>query len=525
MTYEYDYLVIGAGIAGMSFALKVAGKGKVALICKTTLEEANTALAQGGVASVTNLKVDNFEKHIEDTMIAGDWLSDREAVSKVVREAPEQIQQLLKWGVEFDRKEDGSFDLHREGGHSEFRILHHADNTGFEIQRGLIEAVRANDKIDVFENHFAIEIITQHHLGKIVTRRTPDITCYGAYVLDTNTGNVDKFLSKVTLMATGGAGAVYTTTTNPLVATGDGIAMVYRAKGTVKDMEFIQFHPTALYHPGDRPSFLITEAMRGYGAVLRNLRGEEFMHKYDPRLSLAPRDIVARAIDSEMKLHGDDHVYLDVAHKDAEETRKHFPNIYAKCLSLGIDITKDYIPVAPAAHYLCGGIKVDINGESSIKRLYAVGECSCTGLHGGNRLASNSLIEAVVYADAAAKHASACAPGYELREDVPDWNDEGTRHPEEMVLITQSIKEVGQIMSAYVGIVRSNLRLDRAWNRLDILYEETERLFKCSKASREICELRNIINVGYLIMRQAKERKESRGLHYTLDYPPHKQEG
>ena len=525
MTYEYDYLVIGAGIAGMSFALKVAGKGKVALICKTTLEEANTALAQGGVASVTNLKVDNFEKHIEDTMIAGDWLSDREAVSKVVREAPEQIQQLLKWGVEFDRKEDGSFDLHREGGHSEFRILHHADNTGFEIQRGLIEAVRANDKIDVFENHFAIEIITQHHLGKIVTRRTPDITCYGAYVLDTNTGNVDKFLSKVTLMATGGAGAVYTTTTNPLVATGDGIAMVYRAKGTVKDMEFIQFHPTALYHPGDRPSFLITEAMRGYGAVLRNLRGEEFMHKYDPRLSLAPRDIVARAIDREMKLHGDDHVYLDVTHKDAEETRKHFPNIYAKCLSLGIDITKDYIPVAPAAHYLCGGIKVDINGESSIKRLYAVGECSCTGLHGGNRLASNSLIEAVVYADAAAKHASACAPGYELREDVPDWNDEGTRHPEEMVLITQSIKEVGQIMSAYVGIVRSNLRLDRAWNRLDILYEETERLFKCSKASREICELRNIINVGYLIMRQAKERKESRGLHYTLDYPPHKQEG
>ena len=525
MTYEYDYLVIGAGIAGMSFALKVAGKGKVALICKTTLEEANTALAQGGVASVTNLKVDNFEKHIEDTMIAGDWLSDREAVSKVVREAPEQIQQLLKWGVEFDRKEDGSFDLHREGGHSEFRILHHADNTGFEIQRGLIEAVRANDKIDVFENHFAIEIITQHHLGKIVTRRTPDITCYGAFGLDTNTGNVDKFLSKVTLMATGGAGAVYTTTTNPLVATGDGIAMVYRAKGTVKDMEFIQFHPTALYHPGDRPSFLITEAMRGYGAVLRNLRGEEFMHKYDPRLSLAPRDIVARAIDSEMKLHGDDHVYLDVTHKDAEETRKHFPNIYAKCLSLGIDITKDYIPVAPAAHYLCGGIKVDINGESSIKRLYAVGECSCTGLHGGNRLASNSLIEAVVYADAAAKHASACAPGYELREDVPDWNDEGTRHPEEMVLITQSIKEVGQIMSAYVGIVRSNLRLDRAWNRLDILYEETERLFKCSKASREICELRNIINVGYLIMRQAKERKESRGLHYTLDYPPHKQEG
>ena len=528
MTRQYDYLVIGSGIAGMSFALKVAGTGKVALICKTTLDEANTALAQGGVASVTDLKVDDFDKHISDTMIAGDWLSKPEAVEKVVKGAPEQINQLVEWGVDFDRKEDGTFDLHREGGHSEFRILHHADNTGFEIQDSLIAKVRENPDIDIFEHHFAIEIITQHHLGKIVTRRTKDITCFGAYILDENSGNVDKFLSRVTIIATGGVGAVYTTTTNPLVATGDGIAMVYRAKGTVKDMEFIQFHPTALYHPGDRPSFLITEAMRGYGAVLRNMRGEEFMHKYDPRLSLAPRDIVARAIDSEMKLHGDDHVFLDVTHKDPEETKRHFPNIYAKCLSLGIDITKDYIPVAPAAHYLCGGIAVDSNGESSINRLYAIGECSCTGLHGGNRLASNSLIEAVVYADAAARHASEAISHYDLRSDVPDWNDEGTRSPEEMVLITQSIKEVGQIMSAYVGIVRSNLRLDRAWNRLDILYEETEELFKRSKASREICELRNIINVGYLIMRQAKERKESRGLHYTVDYPAehqHNQKG
>ena len=522
MTYKYDYLVIGSGIAGMSFALKVAGTGRVALVCKTTLDEANTALAQGGVASVTNLKLDNFEKHIEDTMIAGDWLSDPVAVRKVVTEAPEQIRQLLEWGVDFDRDDDGEFDLHREGGHSEFRILHHADNTGFEIQQSLIEKVRNNPNIDIFEHHFAVEIITQHHLGRIVTRRTPDITCYGAYILDSSTGSVDKFLSRVTLMATGGVGAVYTTTTNPLVATGDGIAMVYRAKGTVKDMEFIQFHPTALFHPGDRPSFLITEAMRGYGAVLRNLRGEEFMQKYDPRLSLAPRDIVARAIDAEMKQYGDDHVFLDVTHKDPEETRHHFPNIYKKCLSLGIDITKDYIPVAPAAHYLCGGILVDTNAESSISRLYAVGECSCTGLHGGNRLASNSLIEAVVYAEAAARHAREMVNHYSFREDVPDWNDDGTTHPEEMVLITQSIKEVGQIMSTYVGIVRSNLRLDRAWNRLDILYEETERLFKSSKVSREICELRNIINVGYLVMRQAKERKESRGLHYTVDYPPTK---
>ena len=521
MTFEYDYLVIGSGIAGMSFALKVAGNGaRVALVCKTTLDEANTALAQGGVASVTNLEVDDFDKHIHDTMVAGDWLSDPKAVEKVVKGAPGQIRELVGWGVDFDKTDDGAYDLHREGGHSEFRILHHADNTGFEIQQSLIEAVKSNPGIDIYENHFAIEIITQHHLGKIVTRRTPDITCYGAYVLDVATGTVDTFLSKITVMATGGVGAVYQTTTNPLVATGDGIAMVYRAKGTVSDMEFIQFHPTALFHPGDRPSFLITEAMRGYGAVLRNLKGEEFMHKYDPRLSLAPRDIVARAIDSEMKLYGDDHVYLDVTHKDPEETKRHFPNIYAKCLSLGIDITKDYIPVAPAAHYLCGGIRVDLNGESSISHLYALGECSCTGLHGGNRLASNSLIEAVVYADAAAKHASSELPHIAIRTDIPAWNDDGTSHNEEMVLITQSIREVNQIMGVYVGIVRSNLRLDRAWNRLDILYEETERLFKSSKASREICELRNIINVGYLIMRQAKERRESRGLHYTIDYLP-----
>ena len=519
MVYRYDCLVIGSGIAGMSFALKAArGGARVALICKSTPDEANTNFAQGGVASVTNLEVDDFDKHIHDTMVAGDWLSDPAAVEKVVKNAPEQIKELIGWGVDFDKKENGDFDLHREGGHSEFRILHHADNTGAEIQQSLVETVKNNPMIDVFENRFAVEIITQHHLGKIVTRRTPDITCYGAYILNEETGKVDTFLARVTVMATGGVGAVYTTT-NPLISTGDGIAMVYRAKGTVKDMEFIQFHPTALYHPGDRPSFLITEAMRGYGAVLRNLDGEEFMQKYDPRLSLAPRDIVARAIDSEMKLHGTDHVYLDVTHKDPEETRRHFPNIYEKCLSLGIDITKDMIPVAPAAHYLCGGIKVNLNGESSIQRLYAIGECSCTGLHGGNRLASNSLIEAVVYADAASRHALSVLNGYDFREDVPEWNDEGTAHPEEMVLITQSEKEVNQIMGYYVGIVRSDLRLKRAWNRLDILYQETESLFKRSKPSRQLCELRNIINVAYLIMRQAMERKESRGLHFTVDYP------
>ncbi|MBO5881010.1 MAG: L-aspartate oxidase [Paraprevotella sp.] len=524
MIRKFDFLVIGSGVAGMSYALKVAesGKGKVAIICKTTLEEANTSKAQGGIASVTNFKVDNFEKHIKDTMIAGDYISDPAAVEQVVKNGPKGIEDLVCWGVNFDKNKEGEFDLHREGGHSEFRILHHADDTGFEIQRGLMEAVRRNKNITILENHFAVEIITQHHLGIEVTRRTPDIECYGAYVLDPDTKKIDTYLSKITLMATGGTGAVYATTTNPNIATGDGIAMVYRAKGTVEGMEFVQFHPTALYNPNEaHPAYLITEAMRGYGGILRLPNGEEFMQKYDKRLSLAPRDIVARAIDKEMKIHGLDHVCLDVTHKNAEETKHHFPNIYAKCLSIGIDITKQYIPVVPCAHYMCGGIKVDLNACSSIKRLYAVGECSCTGLHGGNRLASNSLIEAVVYADAAARHSLSVIDEYTFNNNIPEWNDEGTMTNEEKVLIAQDMKEVGQIMSNYVGIVRSDLRLKRAWVRLDLLYEETEELFKRVKATKDICELRNMINVGYLITRQAIERKESRGLHYTIDYPKH----
>ena len=524
MIRKFDFLVIGSGVAGMSYALQVAasGKGKVALVCKTTLDEANTAKAQGGIASVTNLEVDNFEKHIEDTMIAGDYISDPAAVRQVVENAPAGIRRLVEWGVNFDKNADGNFDLHREGGHSEFRILHHADDTGFEIQRGLMQAVRKHPRIKIFEHHFAVEIITQHHLGIEVTRRTPDIECYGAYVLDPDTKKVDTFLSKVTVLARGGIGAVYAQTTNPEIATGDGIAMAYRAKATVQDMEFVQFHPTALYHQGEsHPAYLITEAMRGYGGILRLPNGAEFMHKYDKRLSLAPRDIVARAIDREMKRHGLDHVCLDVTHKDAEETRHHFPNIYKKCLSIGIDITKDYIPVVPCQHYFCGGIKVDLNGLSSINRLYALGECSCTGLHGGNRLASNSLIEAVVYAETAARHSLEHIDEYSFNSKVPEWNDEGTMTNDEKVLVAQDVKEVGQIMSAYVGIVRSDLRLHRAWERLDLLYEETEELFKRVKATRDICELRNMINVGYLITRQALERKESRGLHYTLDYPKH----
>lgn len=524
MIRKFDFLVIGSGVAGMSYALQVAasGKGKVALVCKTSIEEANTAKAQGGVASVTNFEVDDFEKHIKDTMIAGDYISDPAAVEQVVKNGPAGIRRLVEWGVNFDKNENGDFDLHREGGHSEFRILHHADDTGFEIQRGLIQALRNHPNITVLENHFAVEIITQHHLGIKVTRRTEGIECYGAYVLDPDTRKIDTFLSKVTVLCTGGCGAVYSTTTNPEIATGDGIAMAYRAKATVKDMEFIQFHPTALFNPGEtHPAYLITEAMRGFGGILRLPNGEEFMQKYDKRLSLAPRDIVARAIDKEMKMHGLDHVCLDVTHKDPEEIMHHFPNIYHKCLSIGIDITKEYIPVAPCAHYLCGGIKVNTNACSSINRLYAIGECACTGLHGGNRLASNSLIEAVVYADAAAKHSLEHIDEYQFNDKIPEWNDEGTLSNEEKVLIAQDAKEVEQIMSAYVGIVRSDLRLKRAWTRLDLIYEETEELFKRVKATRDICELRNMINVGYLITRQAMERKESRGLHYTIDYPKH----
>lgn len=518
MIKKYDFLVIGSGIAGMSFALKVAGKGRVAILCKTNLEEANTYYAQGGIASVTK-PTDQFENHIQDTLIAGDGICDKEVVEMVIENAPSQIKELVDWGVDFDRNENGDYDLHKEGGHSDFRILHHKDNTGAEVQMSLIEKIKSHPNIDVFDQYFAIEIITQHHLGQLVKHTTPNIECYGAYVLDIRTHHVHTFLSKVTMVATGGIGNIYQTTSNPIVSTGDGISMVYRAKGLVQDMEFVQFHPTTLYNPDERPSFLITEAMRGYGAVLRNKKGEEFMVKYDQRGSLAPRDIVARAIDNEMKLSGDEHVYLDVTHKDAEQTKEHFPNIYKKCLEVGIDITKEYIPVVPAAHYLCGGIKVDKHARTTIKHLYAAGECSRTGLHGANRLASNSLLEAIVYADAAAKDSLKLIETIDWNERIPEWNDEGTSLNEEMVLITQSEKEVNQIMNTYVGIVRSNLRLKRAYDRLELLYKETENLFQHSVVSKELCELRNIINTAYLVITAAAQRKESRGLHYTIDYP------
>lgn len=513
-----DFLVIGSGAAGLSFALKAAEHGHVTIVTKGEMVECNTNYAQGGICSVT-YEPDTFEKHIKDTMVCGAGICDEAAVELVVRRAPELIADLIAWGTRFDRTPDGRFELNREGGHSEHRILHHKDLTGAEIERALIESVRKHPNITVLEHHFAIDLLTQHHLGEFVTRHTRGLACFGAYVLDMDSGRIETMLSRFTVVATGGCGNIYGTTTNPIVATGDGIAMCHRAKAMISNMEFIQFHPTSLYNPGERPSFLITEAMRGFGAILRLSNGKEFMDKYHPMGSLAPRDVVARAIDREMKRSGEEFVYLDVTHKDADSIRSHFPNIYEKCLSLGIDITKDYIPVTPAAHYCCGGVKVDLNGQTSIKRLYALGECSCTGLHGANRLASNSLIEAVVYADQAAKHAIELFDRTEIQEGIPDWNFEGTSNTEEMLLIIQSKREMQQIMSNYVGIVRSNLYLKRAMRRLEILWHETEELYNKTTPNRDLCELRNMIAVAYLVIKQGRDRKESVGCHYNADYP------
>ena len=519
MKKRTDFLVIGSGVAGLSFALKAAESGRVTIVTKGEMNECNTNYAQGGICCVT-YPPDTFEKHIHDTLICGAGRCDEQAVRQVVCGAPEGIKDLIKWGTRFDKTPEGRYSLHREGGHTEHRILHHQDLTGAEMERALISAVKRHRNIDVLEHHFAVDILTQHHLGREVNRHMDDIECYGAYVLDIKHDKVFTILSKVTVISTGGVGNIYHTTSNPLVATGDGIAMAHRAKGIIENMAFIQFHPTTLYNPGERPSFLITEAMRGYGAILKLPNGKEFMHKYHPMGSLAPRDVVARCVDHEMKISGAEHLYLDVTHKDPEETIRSFPNIYQKCLTLGIDITKDMIPVTPAAHYCCGGIKVDLNGESSIHRLYALGESSCTGLHGANRLASNSLIEAVVYAQAAARHSAERIASLSLEEQIPDWNDDGMVATEEMILITQNYKEMQQIMSYYVGIVRSNLRLERALRRMEIIYRETEELYQKSRINVELCELRNLIEVGYLIIKDAQALKESVGLHYTIDYPP-----
>lgn len=514
-----DFLVIGSGIAGLTFALKVAEYGRVTVITKASPEESNTKYAQGGIAGVL-ADSDSFESHIADTLEAGAGRCDEKVVRMVVSEAPERIQEMIAWGARFDRKSDGTFDLAKEGGHSTHRVLHYKDSTGNEMERTLLEAVRSHPSIVIHDHYFAVDLMTQHHLGQEVNRTTPGITCYGAYLLNTRTQQVETLLARCTLVATGGLGQVYRATTNPVIATGDGVAMVYRAKGQVKDMEFVQFHPTALYRPGESPSFLISEAVRGFGAKLVTKNGEPFLSRYDPREELAPRDIVARAIDHELKSSGDGFVCLDARHLDPEGFIEHFPGIYQKCLSVGIDPLKQLIPVVPAAHYSCGGVAVDEFGRSSIGRLYAAGECACTGLHGANRLASNSLLEALVFAHRAAQSAVSVFSDYAFEEAVPDWNAEGTVQPNEWVLITHNRQELQHVMSDYVGIVRSDLRLKRAIDRLRILYGETEALYERTVVSPALCELRNMITVSYLIVKAAMARKESVGLHFSTDHPP-----
>ncbi len=518
-----DFLVIGSGIAGLTYALKMATRfpeRKVLVMTKALDDETNTKYAQGGIAVVNDMENDSYAKHIEDTLIAGDGICNEKVVEIVVKEGPERVQEIIDWGAQFDKEEDGDYKRGKEGGHSEFRILHHKDVTGKEMERALLEAVDRQPNIEFVHHCFVIDIITQHHMGFLVTKATPDIECYGVYVLNLETNRIEKIISKITVLATGGNGQVYRTTTNPSIATGDGVAMVYRAKGKIENMEFIQFHPTALYEPGLRGhAFLITEAVRGDGGILRNMKGEAFMERYDPRKDLAPRDIVARAIDSEMKKTGTEHVWLDCRHFSKEKFTEHFPNIYEKCLSIGIDITKTMIPVAPAAHYSCGGIKTDEWGRSSVKHLYACGECASTGLHGANRLASNSLLEAMVFAHRCFLDGAEIIKDIAFNDSLPDWNAEGTTEPREMILITQSLKELQLVMSDYVGIVRNDTRLQRAMRRLDLLWEETEQLYQSSSLSPQLLELRNMITVGYLIVKGASFRKESRGLHFNTDYP------
>jgi L-aspartate oxidase len=525
---QTDFLIIGSGIAGLTYALKIAKHypdKKIIVITKTNADETNTKYAQGGIAGVWDEENDSYDKHIADTLIAGDGLCNEKVVEIVVKEGPERIKEIINYGANFDKDASGEYALGKEGGHSEFRILHHKDVTGKEMERALLEEVKNTKNIEINNHCYVLDIITQHHLGYLVTKSTQDITSYGVYVLNLNTNKIEKLLSKITLFATGGCGQAYRTTTNPKIATGDGIAMVYRAKGRIENMEFIQFHPTALYEPGVSPSFLITEAVRGDGGILRNKNGEAFMEKYDARKDLAPRDIVARAIDNEMKRTGTEHVYLDCRHISKEAFVHHFPNIYEKCLSIGINVTKHMIPVAPAAHYSCGGIKADEFARTSIKNLYACGECASTGLHGANRLASNSLLEAMVFAHRAFEDSVAIFEELKDCKDVdgranliPDWNTKGTSDPKEMILITQSLKELQQVMSDYVGIVRTDVRLSRAMKRLDLLYAETEELYRSTKVSPQLCELRNLITVGYLIVKGAEFRKESRGLHYNTDH-------
>ena len=509
-----DFLILGSGVTGLYTAYQLADLGSVVLVTKADLVESNTAYAQGGIASVL-AATDSFESHICDTLDAGAGLCDPEAVRVLVTEGPDHIRRLIELGARFETGPGGELDLHREGGHSHNRIVHSGDLTGKEVELVLAGAVRSKN-VNILEHHSAVELITRYHLeGGNPGAEEPG--CFGAYVYNRKTWEIFVIRARATILATGGAGHVYLHNTNPEVATGDGIALGYKAGAVVSNMEFYQFHPTCLYDPGRR-SFLITEAMRGFGGRLLSYEMRPFMHEYDERKELAPRDIVARAIDAEMKKSGSPHVWLDVSDHPAEELMQKFPNIYATCLSRGIDISKQPIPVVPAAHYMCGGIETDLFGRTRLKGLYAAGEVASTGVHGGNRLASNSLLEGLVFGSRIAADLKA-NPIRDDRKKIRPWNKEGLDNPEEWILVQHNYGEIRHIMWNYVGIVRSNLRLDRALRRMNLLCDEIMDFYRRTVIQNKILELRNLAVVAKLIILSARHRHESRGLHFTTDYP------
>lgn len=512
---EFDFIVIGSGIAGLSFALRAAEKGSVALVTKRGRADSNTAWAQGGVACVVSDE-DSFDLHIRDTIAAGAGLCHEDAVRAVVTDGPERIAELIGMGMHFDRREtmngEHELDLGKEGGHSKRRVLHFQDSTGLEIERTLLDRVGAHPSIEVMENHMAVDFLTTGKLGYAMQN-----SCVGVYVLDEATGRVETLRSDVNVIATGGCGKVYLYTTNPDVATGDGVAMAWRAGATIANMEFIQFHPTCLYHP-EVKSFLISEVIRGEGGRLIDARGRRFMEHQNPQQELAPRDIVARAIDAEMKRSGSKCVYLDITHKPADFVKSRFPNIYETCLRNGIDITSQPIPVVPAAHYQCGGVKTDLNGETSLRGLYAIGEVACTGLHGANRLASNSLLEGLVLSRRAFEKATRNRPP-RVEFDLPEWRAGQVSDVDEMVVISHNWEEIRRLMWDYVGIVRTDKRLQRAATRLRNLHAEVQEFYWNFKITTDLLELRNLVTVASLVVDCALSRKESRGLHFTLDYP------
>ncbi len=522
MDVQTDFLIIGSGVAGLNFALRVARVGRVALVTKKEAMESNTNLAQGGIAAVLG-EGDSFDLHVQDTLASGAGLCHAEVVDLVVREGPERIRELIDYGVNFSRcgPQTDRFDLGREGGHSRNRIVHTADMTGREVERALLENARAHPNITFYENHIAIDLLTfSTRMKRGLVTTTHEEHCCGAYVLDRDAKQVKTFGARIVLLATGGAGKVYLYTSNPDIATGDGIAMAYRAGATVANLEFVQFHPTCLYHP-EAKNFLISEAVRGEGGILRDARGRAFMEDYDPAKDLACRDVVARAIDTELKRSGDDAVFLDISHRDADFVRTRFPNLYANCQRFGIDMTREPIPVVPAAHYICGGVVTDTHGRTDIRHLYAVGETACTGLHGANRLASNSLLEALVYAQRAAEQAAtefktmaapACPP-------PPAWDEVGTTDSDENIMVSQNWDEIRRFMWSYVGIVRSDKRLERAWRRMQLIRQEIHDYYWNFRVTPDLIELRNLAVVAELIIRSARHRKESRGLHYNLQYP------